>query len=388
MAGIDIPGRYERPEPIGAGAMGTVYRAFDRELQRPVAIKVLSDRFAANVEIRERFRREARTAARLSGASHVVGVLDFGTAGTRPFIVFEYLGGGSLADRLTQGRPPTADALSWIDQAAKALDAAHARGVLHRDVKPGNLLFDETGNVHITDFGIARATDDASLTSTGTLLGSAGYLSPEQARGEPATEASDLYALAVVAFELFAGRRPFERESATAEVLAHAHAPPPAISRMRGGPPSGLDHVFERALAKDPARRYVSGAAFAEALREAIAGAAETIPLGATAVIPAAASPRRRGAVAGAIAVALAAAGTAAGFGLGADDSHRAAPTRRVTVVKTVTQTLRSSPRLARIPAAPVGPPQLISAGKKHAGKHGKGHGHRHGHDPKRDRGR
>jgi len=218
-----LPPRYERPERIARGGMGEIYRAEDADLARTVAVKVLSERFADNEAIRGRFTREGLAAARLSKAPHTVTIFDVGEHEGRPYIVMEYLAGGSLADRLTrEGAQPLGRALEWLRQAAAALDAAHASGIVHRDVKPANLLLDDDDGVKVADFGVASAAHLASFTEAGTVVGTAGYLAPEQARGETATPASDRYALAVVAFELLTGVRPFERESSTAEALAHA----------------------------------------------------------------------------------------------------------------------------------------------------------------------
>ena len=188
--------------------MGEVYRATDSVLQRKVAVKLLSERYARDEEVHARFRREALSAARLSGTPHVITVFDVGEHRKQPYIVMEYLAGGSVYDRLREGRVSPAQTLAWLAQAGQALDRAHAQGVVHRDVKPANLLLDRDGSVNVSDFGIASTTGLDTLTLPGTILGTAGYLSPEQARGEPATPASDRYALGVVAFELLTGRRP------------------------------------------------------------------------------------------------------------------------------------------------------------------------------------
>jgi eukaryotic-like serine/threonine-protein kinase len=270
-----LPPRYRRPTRIGYGGMGEIFRAEDEELGRMVAIKVLAERYARDESLRARFTREALAAARLSGEQGTVTIFDVGEWQGRPFIVMEFLGGGSLEERLRGGAPPVDDVLTWIDQAAAALDAAHRRGVVHRDVKPGNLLLDQDGDVRVADFGIASATGLHSLTLTGTVLGTAGYLAPEQARGERATPASDRYALAVVAYELLTGRRPFESDSPTAEAAAHMQAEVPSISPQ-------LDPVFRRALAKDPRDRFETASDFAAALREALEGGAAT-----TRVLPA-----------------------------------------------------------------------------------------------------
>ena len=254
--------------------MGDVYRATDTQLGRTVAIKVLADRYADDGSVRERFKREALAAARLSSSPNIVTIFDVGDSDGHPFIVMELLEGGTLGDRLRDGgAQDPADVLRWLAQAAGAIDEAHAAGVVHRDVKPGNLLLNSRGEVSVADFGVASAVGLDSMTMTGTVLGTAGYLSPEQARGERATPASDRYALGVVAFELLTGERPFASDSATAEATAHVYAPIPDASRHGDVPPE-LDPVLRRALAKDPDERYASSADFVSALREALSHAA------------------------------------------------------------------------------------------------------------------
>jgi eukaryotic-like serine/threonine-protein kinase len=281
-----LPPRYRSPEQIGRGGMGEIYRATDSVLGRVVAIKVLADRYAQDASVRERFTREALAAARLSGEPNAVTIYDVGEHDDRPYIVMEYLGGGSLDDVLrSDGAQPPERVIAWLEEAARALDAAHREGVVHRDVKPGNLMLDGEGHVHVADFGIASSAGMESLTMTGTVLGTAGYLSPEQAQGDRASPASDRYALAIVAWELLTGGRPFESESATAEAAAHVNAPIPAISSAGDFPPE-LDRVFERALAKDPAERYATAGEFVAALSSAFSDAA-----GATREIAALAPP-------------------------------------------------------------------------------------------------
>ena len=266
--------------------MGDIYRATDSMLGRAVAIKVLADRFARDEPVRERFTREALAAARLSGESNTVTIFDVGEHNDRPYIVMEYLSGGSLDDVLrSDGAQPPERVFTWLEEAAQALDAAHRAGVVHRDVKPANLMLDREGHVHVADFGIASSTGMDSLTMTGTVLGTAGYLAPEQAQGDRATPASDRYALAVVAWEMLAGRRPFEAASATAEAAAHVNAPVPSVCETTGLP-CELDPVFERALAKDPRNRYGSAGEFVAALHAAMAEAA-----GSTRALPALAPP-------------------------------------------------------------------------------------------------
>ena len=275
-----LPPRYAVQDLVAHGGMGDVYRAADERLGRTVAIKVLAERYARQDEFRKRFLREARTAATLTGEPNIVAIYDVGeTTDGLPFIVMEYVPAGTVADRLSSGPVPPDLAMRWLAQAAAALDAAHARGIVHRDVKPANLLVSSDGNLYVSDFGIARAAGDDTLTAAGTVLGSTGYMAPEQARGESSTPATDRYALACVAFELLTGRRPFARDTVAAEAAAHAYEPPPPI----GDPaalPAALDEVFARGLAKRPSDRPPTCAALVADLREALAGGGtRTIPV-------------------------------------------------------------------------------------------------------------
>jgi serine/threonine-protein kinase len=224
--------------------MGRIFLAEDQELGRRVAVKVLDDRFAGNEQLRQRFKREALTAARLSGHPHVITIFDVGESQGHPFIVMEYLPGGTLGERTRGEAVDPRQALAWLGQAADALDAAHQLGIVHRDVKPANLLFDERDELAVADFGIARIADDpaSGMTATGTVLGTAGYLAPEQALGQGATAASDRYALGIVGYELLTGSRPFERGSDTAEAAAHINEPVPSASQRRSHlPPASTE---------------------------------------------------------------------------------------------------------------------------------------------------
>jgi serine/threonine protein kinase len=350
--------------------MGDIYVATDDLLGREVAVKVLGDRYAADQGIRQRFKREALAAARLSGEPGAVTIFDVGEWHERPFIVMEHLGGGSLEDRLQrEGAQPPAQALAWLEQAAAALDAAHRHGIVHRDVKPANLLLDERGGLRVADFGIASAAGLDSMTLTGTVLGTAGYLSPEQATGGRAGPASDLYSLAVVAYELLSGHRPFESESATAEAAAHVHAPVPSIVQPGDGSPAELDRVFARALAKDPRARYHSGRELVAELRAALSRSA-----GTTAVLtPPRRTKTRRSPLRYLLPVALLVAAAAIGATLAAvlsgGDSNPRVVTRTVagsggttTVRQTVTQTTAPAPA----PAPPPPPPPAVGAADGH----------------------
>jgi serine/threonine-protein kinase len=246
--------------------MASVWAAEDAVLGRQVAVKVLASHVAAEPAARTRFEREARTAARVSNHPNVVTIYDVGEQDGTPFIVMELLSGGSVADRLRSRRPvPARQALAWLTETAAALDYAHAEGIVHRDVKPANLLLDERDRIAVGDFGIARLADDTSLTQAGQVLGTAAYLSPEQALGTPATDASDRYALAVVAFELLTGRRPFEGEHVAAQARQHVEAEPPST-----GLGAEVDEVIDRGMAKAPEARYITASAFVEDLASAL----------------------------------------------------------------------------------------------------------------------
>jgi eukaryotic-like serine/threonine-protein kinase len=273
-----LPDRYDAPHLVGSGGMGEIYVAHDRKLDRVVAVKLLAERLSQDPDLRVRFRREALTAARLSGEPHVVTIFDVGEHEGRPFTVMEHLPGGTLADHLGDGPVEPERALAWLAEAAAALDAAHEHGIVHRDVKPANLLFDSADRLQVVDFGIARVIDETmGMTAPGTVLGTAGYLAPEQAQGGETTAASDRYALAVVAYELLTGRRPFARESPTAEAAAHIHEIVPPASEQ-AALPEAVDAVFARALAKRPVHRFPTAAAFVDALSEALRGAPAPAP--------------------------------------------------------------------------------------------------------------
>jgi eukaryotic-like serine/threonine-protein kinase len=270
-----LPPRYLGPKQIGRGGMGDIYRATDSTLGRTVAIKILAERYAQDEAVRERFTREALAAARLSGEPNTVTIYDVGEHNERPYIVMEYLSGGSLDDVLRKdGAQRPERVFQWLEEAARAIDVAHREGVVHRDVKPANLMLDGEGHVHVADFGIASAAGMDSLTMTGTVLGTAGYLAPEQAQGDRAGPASDRYALGVVGWELLTGKRPFEADSPTAEAAAHVNAPIPSVCEHGSNLPRELDPVFARALAKDPAGRYGTAGEFVAALRGALADSA------------------------------------------------------------------------------------------------------------------
>jgi tRNA A-37 threonylcarbamoyl transferase component Bud32 len=283
-------GRYRLEATLGKGGMAEVYRATDTKLARTVAVKVILETHAVEEHFLERFLREARMVASLEHPN-ILPVYDFGEENGLPFLVMPYLPGGSLRERLKAGPVPLPLAFSWIAQLADALDAAHAAGVLHRDVKPANVLLGKDDRLFLADFGIAKMRESQTgLTATGVVVGTPIYMAPEQAQGQVASPATDRYALAVVAFEILSGRPPFEGESALSLMHQHVSTPPPLLSARVAGLPDGLDAVLTRALAKDPAARPPTCRALAEAVA-AFAPAGITPPPGLSGPGPVATSP-------------------------------------------------------------------------------------------------
>jgi len=260
--------RYEIGELRGEGATATVSRAFDRLLHRDVAIKLLKPAFAQDAGVVERFYGEARAAAGIVDP-HVVGLYDVIADGPVHALVMEYVGGPSLADVLKrEGRLPEERAVAYARQIAHALAAAHARGILHRDVKPANVLLAPGGVVKVTDFGLAKAFehDDLALTEAGRLVGSAYYFSPEQAQGLPLTPASDLYSLGVVLYQLVTGALPFDASSPVAAAVAHVTTPAPSEGALARAMSPGVAAIVGKLLQKDPHERFASAAELANAL--------------------------------------------------------------------------------------------------------------------------
>ncbi len=285
--------RYRLDSRIATGGMGVVWRATDTRLNRPVAVKVLKHEYADDPQFRTRFDTEARNAAALQHPG-IAGVFDYSSdphgpdGSVSPYLVMELVEGQPLSALLAQARDAgraldPAVVRDLLTQTADALAVAHRAAIVHRDVKPANLIVTPDRRVKVTDFGIARAADDAQITRTGAVMGTPQYLSPEQARGNPSTPASDVYSLGVVAFECLTGRRPFEADTPVATALAHIQQPIPDLPEDI---PEDLRTIVRRALAKDPAERYADGAALAAALR-----GAEVAPPAGRAASP---SDRRR----------------------------------------------------------------------------------------------
>jgi serine/threonine-protein kinase len=293
MIGRLISGRYRLIAPLGDGGMATIWRAVDEQLDREVAVKLLRPQFSSDPGFAARFKLEARSAGGLSHPN-IVSVYDYGTDGDdgEQYIVMELVEGRDLSGVLRErGSLSTDDAARIAIAVASALEAAHRKGIVHRDVKPGNILITDDGDVKVTDFGIARAVAEASMTVTGTTLGSVHYFSPEQARGDEVTGASDVYSLAIVLYEMLTGRRPFEADSAAAVALKRLNEDPPRPGDLGHPVPAGLEGILMRGLARDPADRFPDAGAFAEALRVWRRDPGTVAPVAPVVPPPAAATP-------------------------------------------------------------------------------------------------
>ncbi len=268
-----VDNRYRLVKPLGSGGMADVFLAHDNILDRDVALKVMSTRYASDDEFVERFKREAQSAAALSHPN-IVSIFDRGASedGTY-YIAMEYLSGGTLKDRiLSRGALPARTAAAVALQIAEALRAAHERGVIHRDIKPHNILITESGDVKVTDFGIARAASSSTMTRTGSILGTAHYISPEQAMGEPVGPASDLYSLGIVLYEMLTGELPYDADTPLGIAMKHVNGRLRPPKEMDPSIPAGINAVTCRLLAKHPEDRYASDAELIEDLERVVAG--------------------------------------------------------------------------------------------------------------------
>jgi len=266
LIGQLFDGRYVIERQIGSGGMADVYLATDQSLGREVAIKILSDRYARDAAFVERFRREAAAAASLRHPN-IVTVYDRGEAMGTSYIAMEYLDGPTLKEEITRRAPlPEPEAINYATQALAALDAAHRQGVVHRDVKPHNMVLTDEGRLKVTDFGIARAANTQQMTEVGSIVGTAQYLSPEQARGLAVGPESDIYSMGVVLYEMLSGELPFTGESAVDIAMKQVSDTPPPLNRRNRLVSPAMEQVVMRALAKDPALRFASAKAMAEEL--------------------------------------------------------------------------------------------------------------------------
>src|ERR1700729_3806848 len=260
LVGTSLNGRYRLEARIAAGGMATVYRALDETLERQVAVKLMNREVATDSDQLERFRREARAVAQLSHP-HIVGVIDAGEDDARPYIVFEYVEGETLKERIRRlGRLPIPEAVAYSIEISRALGAAHARHIVHRDVKPQNVLIDQEGSAKVTDFGIARTLEEDGLTAAGRVLGTTDYVSPEQALGQHVNGQSDLYSLGIVLYEMLAGEVPFKGDSQVAVAMKHVREEVPDVQSRRPEVSAALAAVGETATAKHQEDRYANDA--------------------------------------------------------------------------------------------------------------------------------
>ncbi|HEX6506329.1 MAG TPA: protein kinase, partial [Chloroflexota bacterium] len=265
--------RYRLEEPVGEGGMATVYRAVDTRLGRSVAVKVLHPEYARDQPFLTRFQQEAEFAASLGAHPNIVAIYDIGQDGGLHYIVMEYVEGRNLKDMIRESAPlPVNEAFSIGRQVASALDFAHKRGLVHRDIKPQNIMVTDAGVAKVTDFGIARSLSASQLTRTGMVIGTAHYFSPEQAQGMPAAPASDIYSLGVVLYEMLTGHLPFDADTPIGVAMQHLHSDPPPPWEYNPALSTRAAAVVLRALEKDPERRYRDAAEFASALADQARG--------------------------------------------------------------------------------------------------------------------
>lgn len=263
--------RYRLIEPVGEGGMATVYRALDTRLGRTVAVKVLHPEYVRDQPFVQRFQQEAEFAASLGAHPNVVAIYDIGEDGPLRYIVMELIEGRNLKELIRERAPFTvAEAFALGAQVASALDFAHKRGLIHRDVKPQNILVTPEGVAKVTDFGIARSVSTSQLTRTGMVIGTAHYFSPEQAQGHSVQPQSDIYSLGIILYEMLTAHLPFDADNPVAIAMQHLHSEPPSPWDFNPDLPARAVAVVMRALEKDPARRYRDAAEFAAALRAQI----------------------------------------------------------------------------------------------------------------------
>ncbi len=264
-------GRYEIKGELGRGGMATVYRAYDPSFEREVAIKVLPRELMHDPQFRDRFRREIKTIASLEHPA-IVPVYDVGEEDGEPYFVMRYMPGGSLTQWIEKGKFSLEDAARIIERLSGALAYAHRNGLVHRDLKPDNILFDNNGDPFISDFGVAKITDSTTNMTGSGIIGTPAYMSPEQAQGEPVDNRSDIYGLGVIIFQMLSGHQPYEATTPMGVAVKHITDPVPEILKMNPGLPKQTDTIIKTAMAKDPSLRYQTATELANALTAAAAG--------------------------------------------------------------------------------------------------------------------
>jgi tRNA A-37 threonylcarbamoyl transferase component Bud32 len=297
MIGTVLSGRYRLEAKLGSGGMSTVYLARDETLDRPVAVKVMHREMSEQEDQLQRFRQEARAVAKLTHPN-VVSVIDAGEDGGHPYIVFEYIKGETLKQRISRvGALDTQEAIAYAIEVARGLSVAHARNMVHRDIKPQNVLIDEEGRAKLTDFGISRQLEQDGVTATGRVLGTTDYVAPEQAMGKGADPRSDIYSLGVVLYEMLIGQVPFHADSQVGVAMKHVNEELPDVQRRRPEASAAVALVVERATAKNPDERYQTVAEMIDDLETALeveAARAGSTTGEATSVLDAVPPPQRK----------------------------------------------------------------------------------------------
>ena len=297
MIGTVLSGRYRLEAKLGSGGMSTVYLARDETLDRPVAVKVMHREMSEQADQLERFRQEARAVAKLSHPN-VVSVIDAGEDGGHPYIVFEYVEGETLKQRIARiGALDIQEAIAYAIEIARGLSIAHARNMVHRDIKPQNVLIDDEGRAKLTDFGISRQLEQDGMTATGRVLGTTDYVAPEQAMGQAVDPRSDIYSLGVVLYEMLIGQVPFHADSQVGVAMKHVNEELPDVQRRRPEVSAAVALVVERSTAKDPAERYQDVGEMIDDLETALeveAARAGSTTGEATSVLDAVPPPKRK----------------------------------------------------------------------------------------------